>query len=117
MMCRRRRLAGLFAVSSAIALTKCTSGDAGVPGAGAAGQVGAASGAATMGAAGTGGATALPGDGHLSIGGISDEPSNEGGGGTDVSRDDACATSTDRATALPAVVQLVVDTSGSMDWP
>jgi Mg-chelatase subunit ChlD len=67
---------------------------------------------------GTGGTDRVPdGSGTLNLSGAAQEPSSAGGDGASVSRDDACATSTDPATALPAVVQLVVDTSGSMDWP
>jgi hypothetical protein len=107
-------LAGLFVLSAASALPSCSSGDEAGMGRAAAGQTGATGGSATTGA---GGSATMPGGGHLSIGGASAEPVNEGGDGTSVSRDDACATSTDVATALPAVLQLVVDTSGSMDWP
>src|SRR6188768_2972501 len=100
----------------AATLANCSSGDATVHGTGAAGQVGGASDSAT-GASETGGSAKPPGGGSFSIGGQLSEPSNEGGHGSGVSRDDACATSTDQATALPAVLQLVVDTSGSMAWP
>jgi Mg-chelatase subunit ChlD len=58
--------------------------------------------------------------GSLNLGGSmsSEEPSQAGAGTVgSVDRDDACATSTDATKALPPVVQLVVDTSGSMDWP
>ena len=76
---------------------------------------------------GTGGAMSRAGSGSsnvsgsLNLGGSmsSQEPSQAGAdadSGT-VDRDDACATSSDATKALPPVVQLVVDTSGSMDWP
>ncbi len=34
-----------------------------------------------------------------------------------VAKNDACVTNSQTADAIPAVLQLVVDTSGSMDWP
>lgn len=102
-------------VLGAATLANCSSGDALVNGTDAAGQVGAESGSATTGASETGGSASLPGGGSLSIGGDLSEPPDEGRDA--VSRDDACATSADEATALPAVLQLVVDTSGSMAWP
>lgn len=96
---------------SAVAFTACGDGASETneqsTGGGAAGEMASAGGSATTGASNAGGS--------LSIGGLV-EPA-DGGDGTGVSRDDACATSTDEATALPAVLQLVVDTSGSMDWP
>lgn len=58
--------------------------------------------------------------GNLSLG---DAPSSEMGGEagathvTHVSPGDACAKSSEATRALPAVLSLVVDTSGSMDWP
>jgi Mg-chelatase subunit ChlD len=60
--------------------------------------------------------------GSLNIGGskAGDEPAAgaPGTAGTEqVGRDDACATASDTTEPLPPVVQLVVDTSGSMDWP
>jgi hypothetical protein len=108
-------LTGLL-VLCGVTLLNCSSDDAPPMGTGATGR-GGASGSATTGAAPTGGSASLPRGGTLSIGGAITEPSNEGGDGSGVSRDDACATSTDQTTALPAVLQLVVDTSGSMDWP
>lgn len=87
--------------------------DGDVIGSGAAGQT-AGSGASTS---EPGGTNRGPGGGTLNLNGGAPEQSDTGGDGATVSRDDACATSTDQATALPAVVQLVVDTSGSMDWP
>jgi Mg-chelatase subunit ChlD len=63
-----------------------------------------------------GGAGASNSSGSLNIGGSVSEH-QAGAGSTEVSKDDACATSSDRTEALPPVVQLVVDTSGSMDWP
>lgn len=59
--------------------------------------------------------------GALNLGGsVNGEPGaggDAGANGSSVSRDDACATSTDTARPLPSLLQLVVDTSGSMDWP
>jgi hypothetical protein len=59
--------------------------------------------------------------GTVSLGGSSTgEPATGGDGGAfggTVSPDDACAISTDTARPLPSILQLVVDTSGSMDWP
>lgn len=57
------------------------------------------------------------GGGRLSIGGSPASQAPAGAAGTEVSKDDACATSSDVTEAEPPVVQLVVDTSGSMDWP
>lgn len=54
--------------------------------------------------------------GALNLSGSGSEES-AGAGTTDVSKDDACATSSDSTQALPPIVQLVIDTSGSMDWP
>ena len=109
-------LAGVLAVSAATALPNCSSGDGDETGAGASGQTGGKGGSPSTGASESGGSI-LPGGGHLSIGGTINGPANEGGDAPSVSRDDACATSSDEATPLPAVLQLVVDTSGSMDWP
>jgi hypothetical protein len=59
--------------------------------------------------------------GSLSIGGSTqgDSDANAGAGAVTetVDKDAACATSSDSTKALPPVVQLVVDTSKSMDWP
>lgn len=58
--------------------------------------------------------------GSLNIGDFGGAPAGEepaAAGAGMVGRDDACAASTDATQALPPVVQLVVDTSGSMDWP
>jgi hypothetical protein len=67
-----------------------------------------------------GGSGAMPSGGTLNLdGSMLVEPA--GGGGapdlTTISRDDACAESSEIASALPSILQLVVDTSGSMDWP
>lgn len=110
-------LASLVALAAAGALTNCSSDEAAVRSAGDAGQNGDAGRSVAAGGSETSGSATMPSGGHLGIGGALTEPSNEGGDGTSVSRDDACATSSDVATALPAVLQLVVDTSGSMDWP
>lgn len=67
----------------------------------------------------TGQTGATSGSGTVS-GGTFNLGGNEPGVGappTTVSPDDACATSTDGASPLPSILQLVVDTSGSMDWP
>lgn len=66
------------------------------------------------------GSATMTNGGTLSLGGFaSDEPTagRSGNGRDTVSRDDACANSTDTALPLPSILQLVVDTSGSMDWP
>lgn len=59
--------------------------------------------------------------GSLNLGGsLSSEAgadADAGGQPTSVGKDDACATRTRATSALPAVLQLVIDTSGSMDWP
>lgn len=94
-------LAGLGLVAAGCANS---SGDGGSPGAGATDQSGATSGSGTL------------GPGELDLGGMSNELGT-GGRPDSVSPDDACATSSDTAVALPSVLQLVVDTSGSMDWP
>lgn len=45
-------------------------------------------------------------------------PGSGGAGDGDVvGPDDACALSTDTVEAVPSVLELVIDTSGSMDWP
>jgi Mg-chelatase subunit ChlD len=45
-------------------------------------------------------------------------PGTNGEAGNDaIGPDDACALSTETVEALPSVLELVVDTSGSMDWP
>lgn len=62
------------------------------------------------------GATASAGT--LNIGGSLNEPDpGAPGGAPAIDRGDACVTSTDTVAALPSVLELVVDTSGSMDWP
>jgi Mg-chelatase subunit ChlD len=66
----------------------------------------------------TGGTAASSGGGgRLSIGGSTSSTDAAGATATEVGKDDACATSSDVTEALPPVIQLVVDTSGSMDWP
>jgi hypothetical protein len=65
-----------------------------------------------------GGARGLAGranGGSTSIGSLN--VSGESAGTLVVGRDDACATSSDAVAPLPPILQLVVDTSGSMDWP
>lgn len=53
--------------------------------------------------------------GTLSIGGGT-LPGSSGNGVTTITRDAACADGTGTADAIPAVVQMVIDISGSMDW-
>jgi hypothetical protein len=68
----------------------------------------------------SGGTGTMTGGGALNLGGsMTDEPPVNGGASDDgvVSPDDACAKSTDTALPLSSILQLVVDTSGSMDWP
>jgi hypothetical protein len=78
---------------------------------GSTGQAGPGGGLGALGA--SGGAVNLGGSvtGQPAAGG------DAGANGSPVSRDDACAKSTDTARPLPSILQLVVDTSGSMDWP
>jgi Mg-chelatase subunit ChlD len=81
-----------------------------------AGKVADSGGSSPAGSGGTRTSGASNSSGSLNIGGSVSE-NNAGAGPAGVSKDDACATSSDRTEALPPVVQLVVDTSGSMDWP
>ena len=90
-----------------------TGGGAGRGGSGAIPLAGS-SGTGGSSGSGTGGSSAVP----IPVGG----QGNEGGaeneaGAASVGKDDACATASDTAVALPSVLQLVVDISGSMDWP
>ncbi|HVY28120.1 MAG TPA: vWA domain-containing protein [Polyangiaceae bacterium] len=62
---------------------------------------------------GSGGSLNLGG----SLGNAAGASSAEGDEPGSVGKDDACATSSESTSALPAVLELVVDTSGSMDWP
>jgi len=68
---------------------------------------------------GSGGLGPIAVGGTVNLGGSTVGDTAAGGDdeGATVSRDDACATSTDTARPLPSILQLVVDTSGSMDWP
>lgn len=70
---------------------------------------------------GGGGAQSGGGEGSGKAGSLqfagSQNEGNTGGASQGVSREDACASSSDLTEALPPVVQLVVDTSGSMAWP
>jgi hypothetical protein len=94
------------------------SGDPGGSQAGTGGVLGV-----TGGTPGSGG-SALPGAGGLSTGngGFVDIPKNSGGAGSgagggtaiDDIRNSSCAANTARTEALPSVLELVVDTSGSM---
>src|SRR6188768_342990 len=56
--------------------------------------------------------------GSISIGtaGNGTLPTGTGGGVTTITKDQACADSSAAADAIPAVVEMVVDTSGSMNW-
>jgi hypothetical protein len=56
--------------------------------------------------------------GSISIGtaGNGTLPNGTGGGVTTITKDQACADSSAAADAIPAVVEMVVDTSGSMNW-
>lgn len=65
-------------------------------------------------AAGKGDSSSIP----IPAGGQGNESGADGDGGTpSIGKGDACATASDTAVALPSVLQLVVDISGSMDWP
>ena len=54
--------------------------------------------------------------GTISIGMDGNLPGTSGSGVTTITRDAACADGTGTADAIPAVVEMVVDISGSMDW-
>jgi hypothetical protein len=77
------------------------------------------------GVAGLSGSGGLSGTGAFGAGGSTPIVIVDGGsaaeagaaGAPSVGKDDACAIGSDTAEALPAVLELVVDTSGSMDWP
>jgi hypothetical protein len=63
--------------------------------------------------------TSQSGPRDLAVGGTGGSSSSGGGaegGVTSVKPGEACATATAKAEAVPAVVQMVVDTSGSMQW-
>ena len=96
------------------------------------GVAGSDSSAARSGVAvGGGGAGGSSGGGGLSgrggsptviveIGGEGGEKTSEAGGAAgapDLDRDDACALATTTVEAVPPLLELVVDTSGSMNWP
>lgn len=67
---------------------------------------------------GTQSSGAQSGGGSLNLGDAASDAGDAGAdGGLDVSPSSACAKSTEATRALPAVLDLVVDTSGSMDWP
>jgi Mg-chelatase subunit ChlD len=78
---------------------------------------------ATGAASGAGGAESRAGSGasnlsgSLNVSGSTMSEASAGAGAGVIDRDAACANSTDETEALPPVVQWVVDTSGSMDWP
>ena len=110
---RRRRALWLFGVLGlSTVVSSCSKSDTSVV---------APSGGGTGQASGIGALGPNARAGTVSLGGsTADEPSSGGSAdasGGSVSRHDACATSTDTARPLPSILQLVVDTSGSMDWP
>ncbi len=66
---------------------------------------------------GSGGSTSRGGNGQPDLGGAGPGTGGRSGPGTPpLTPDAACATGTATADAIPAVVQMVVDISGSMDW-
>jgi hypothetical protein len=76
---------------------------------------GSAGGDPSLALGGTSGGPAPGSAGSLSIGGLT-----VSGGAADtptLDPSEACAQSSDVADALPSILELVVDTSGSMDWP
>jgi hypothetical protein len=112
----RSRVATLWLLCSGFLAAACATDDPRpTPGQAGAEDEGAGGTAATGQTGATGGSGTVVG-GKLNLGDSSNEP-DSGGAPTTVSPDDACATSTDNATPLPTILQLVVDTSGSMDWP
>src|SRR6187402_457203 len=54
--------------------------------------------------------------GGLDVDGATDANGNGIDDTTEITREAACAKGTTAADAIPAVVELVVDTSGSMNW-
>ncbi len=77
-----------------------------------------AAGGTVPGSAGARGAGAQSGGGSLNLGdAAATGPDGGAGATTEVDPGAACAKSTEPTVALPAVLALVVDTSGSMDWP
>jgi hypothetical protein len=105
----------LVASVTALILVGCSSGQDNSnqvsPYGGASGASGAAGDAGNAGASGASGAGGSSGSGIAGIGG---GISTEGGAGTDGGME-GCAKSTATAKAQPAVLELVVDTSGSMN--
>ena len=79
-------------------------------GAGATAAKGATGGSASP---SSGGSLSIELGGERSLG----EPGGVAGESASVSPSDACATSTVAVAARPSILQLVIDTSGSMDWP
>lgn len=66
---------------------------------------------------GTGNSHGNGGPPDLDVGDVESAGQNNGNGSvTPITPDQACATSSATADAIPAVVQMVVDTSGSMEW-
>jgi hypothetical protein len=53
---------------------------------------------------------------NIGVAGNGTLPTGTGGGVTTITKDESCADSSAAADAIPAVVEMVVDTSGSMDW-
>lgn len=80
-----------------------------------------ATGGSSRGGAGAQSTGAQSRGGDLSLGAgptVNDGGATEGGATNDVvSPEAACAKSSETTEALPAVLELVIDTSGSMDWP
>jgi hypothetical protein len=111
---RRSALCLLGVLGVSVVASSCSESDPSVvSAAGGTGPAGRSGGFGALGASTSGGAVSLGGSlaGGPAAGGAA--AANDG----TVSPDDACATSTDTARPLPATLQLVVDTSGSMDWP
>src|SRR5262245_47411060 len=73
---------------------------------------GGTAGSSVSGGTGSGNGTGSPTQPDLGNGTGAGGP----GGSMPISRNDACVQSSAAADAVPAVVQMVVDTSGSMEW-
>jgi hypothetical protein len=65
---------------------------------------------------GNGGPDGAGGTINLDTGGNGNLPGSGGGSATPITRDAACADGTGVGDAIPAVVEMVIDISGSMDW-
>jgi hypothetical protein len=129
---RARAFAGASLLAWALAVPACSSSSSSVGSSGAltggtGGTTGATGGAvnASGGTSGLGGSAAASGTGgsvSIVVSEAGAAGTSEGGaagaaGAQSLDANDACALSTDTVEALPAVLQLVIDTSGSMDWP